>query len=345
MKRAFIFIIGLITLHTAWSQEKSFADQWTFVGIAVSEPGYHVWGSSPIWDDDGKVHLFCARWPKRYKVDRGWRSHSEIAHYIADEPEGPFRFSDVAVTGTGKDTWDKYGAHNPAIHKVGDTYVIVFIANDDHRKSYHGRNQRIGMVKSKSLFGPWEKVGQDGMILAPPANEMYWNYNSSSGVNNPALLQHSNGGFFLYFKSSDGKSSKMGLAVAEDLEGPYVQLPWKVTYNENSVEDGYAFMYRGKFCLITTDNHGMITFGGGLLWSSDDGIKFTNVEKGYHTIDNYLPAERLKDAVCYYGPEVIKFERPQILIKSGKPAYMYAPSGYHIFGGESTVSYVLKFEE
>lgn len=89
----------------------------------------------------------------------------------------------------------------------------------------------------------------------------------------------------------------------------------------------------------------MNTFGGGLIWSSDDDIKFTHVEKGYHTIDEYLPEEKLQHAVRHYGPEVLIFERPQMLLKDGEPAYLYAPSGYNIFGGESTVSYVLKFEE
>ena len=345
MKKPGFFVFLLLLAHGVLSQKKTFADHWEFVGIAVSESGYTVWGTSPIFDEKGNVHLFVARWPAELNVDPGWRSHSEVAHYVGKSPEGPFNFSDVAVTGSGKDTWDKYGAHNPTIHKVGATYVILFIANDNPVKPQHGSNQRIGMVKSNNLYGPWEKVGQDGMILAPPSNEKYWNYKSQNGVNNPAFLQHPSGGFFLYFKSSDGEGSKMGLAISEELEGPYVQLPWTVTYNERSVEDGYAFIYNGKFCLLTTDNHGMITFGGGLLWKSDDGMKFTNLEKGYHTIDDYLPASELKNAKRYYGPDVLKFERPQILMKDGKPAYLYAPSGHHIFGGSSTVSYVLKFME
>ena len=57
--------------------------------------------------EDGTVHLFVARWPCELKVDPGWRSHSEIAHYVGETPEGPFKFSDVAITGTGKDTWDQ----------------------------------------------------------------------------------------------------------------------------------------------------------------------------------------------------------------------------------------------
>ena len=345
MRKLALLFVMLLCSSVVWSQKKSFADHWKFVGIAVEEPGYTVWGTSPIFDADEKVHLFVARWPAELKVDPGWRSHSEIAHYVGESPEGPFIFSDVAVTGSGKDTWDKFGAHNPAVHKVGDTYVILYIANNNPEKPHHGSNQRIGMITSKSLYGPWKKAGKDGMILAPPSNNQYWNHRSRSGVNNPALLQHPEGGFFLYFKSNDGKSSKMGLAVAEELTGPYVQLPWKVTYNEQSVEDGYAFIYNGEFCLLTTDNHGMITFGGGLLWSSDDGITFTSVEKGYHTINDYLPANKITNAKHHYGPEVLKFERPQILMKNGKPAYLYAPSGYNIFGGESTVSYVLRFEE
>ena len=44
----------------------------------------------------------------------------------------------------------------------------------------------------------------------------------------------------------------------------------------------------------------------------------------------------------FYGPDDIKFERPQILLIAGKPVYMYTPSGHNIFGGDATVSYVLK---
>src|SRR3546814_1838263 len=51
---------------------------------------------SPVIDDEGKVHLFVARWPGR-TVEPGWRSDSEIAHYVGDRPEGPFTFSDVAI--------------------------------------------------------------------------------------------------------------------------------------------------------------------------------------------------------------------------------------------------------
>ena len=135
---AILFFPFVILASDSDSKEKAtFADQWEFIGIAVEEPGYTIWGTSPILGNDEKTHLFVARWPAELKVDPGWRSHSEIAHYIGETPDGPFEFSGLAVTGSGKDTWDKYGAHNPAIHKVGDKYVLLYIGNDNPEQPPH----------------------------------------------------------------------------------------------------------------------------------------------------------------------------------------------------------------
>jgi len=349
------------------TQEKStFADHWEFVGPAIEEPGYTIWGTSPITGPEGKTHLFVARWPGELKVDPGWRSHSEIAHYIGDSPEGPFLFSDVALTGSGKDTWDKFGAHNPlivkiegqkdkskqdktgtsdpAMHKAEGYYSLLYIGNDNPNQPPHPSNQCIGMAVSENLYGPWERVGKDGKILAPPDNPRYWNYKAGNGVNNPAFLQHPEGGYFLYFKS---KGAKMGLAIAEKPEGPYVQLPFPVTQNNLTVEDGYAFIYKGKICLLTTDNHGLILAGGGILWSSDNGIHFDQIEQGFKRAGDYIDIDMAK-ITTHYGPKnrtYVKFERPQILLINGKPKYMYVPSGRNIYGGDCTISYILKFVE
>ncbi len=272
------------------------------------------------------------------RVDPGWRSHSEIAHYIADKPEGPFTFSDVALTGTGKDTWDKFGAHNPTIHKIGDKYYLFYIGNNNPERPAHPSNQCIGLAVSENLNGPWKRVGENGLILSPPQNPDYWNYKPTNGVNNPAFLQHPDGGYFLYFKSQDGK---MGVAISENPEGPYVQLPLPVTRNNQAVEDGYVFVMDGEICLLTTDNHGLIEKGGGILWRSDDGIHFAEKEQGYFPFTKYISEKHTQIATQIYG-SMIKLERPQVLILDSKPAYLYAPSGFNIYGGESTVSYILK---
>lgn len=139
----------------------------------------------------------------------------------------------------------------------------------------------------------------------------------------------------------------MGLAVAENVEGPYVQLPFPVATNESNIEDGYAFMYQGKFGLLTTDNHGILEEGGGLLWLSDDGISFKEYEKGFHRANAYIPFDQSK-VVVHYRPKdrpYAKFERPQLLLVDGAPKYLYLPSGTNVFGGGYTVSYILKYKE
>ncbi|MGM0376688.1 MAG: hypothetical protein ACQEQ0_07930 [Bacteroidota bacterium] len=91
---------------------------------------------------------------------------------------------------------------------------------------------------------------------------------------------------------------------------------------------------------------GIIKSGGGILWTSDDGIHFNTFEKGFHRINHYTDIE-MKQVAVHYGPKdqpYAKFERPQILLNEGKPDYMYVPSGTNIYGGDCTVSYILKFK-
>ena len=337
-KSVFVLAILLIVSGNLFAQIP-FADQFKFIGIAISDPGYHVWCTSPVWGDDGKVHLFASRWPKQYNVDPGWRSHSEVAHYVGDSPKGPFTFSDVALKGTGQGTWDKFGIHNPQIQKVGDQYILMYIANDNPDQPPHPGNQRIGMATSKSPYGPWTKANGGKPILAPPVNPEYWNYKAKNGVVNPALLVYK-GAYYLYFKSAN---AKMGLAISESLGGPYVQLPFSVTENDKTIEDGYAFVFEGDICLLTTDNHGTLKKGGGLLWRSKDGIHFDKYEAGFNLVNEY-PGANIQNPVWYYGDKTrIKFERPQLLLKDGKVQYLYVASGCNIYGGGSTVSYVMEY--
>lgn len=138
----------------------------------------------------------------------------------------------------------------------------------------------------------------------------------------------------------------MGVAIAEKITGPYVQFPAPVTANYKRIEDGYAFMYENKICMLTTDNDGILKKGGGLLWKSEDGINFNSYEPGFKLINEYIADNSLMKPVWFYGAnDLMKFERPQILMIEGKAAWLYVTSGCNIFGGDSTVSYVLKCKQ
>ncbi|MCK4872938.1 MAG: alpha-L-fucosidase [Phycisphaerales bacterium] len=322
----------------------SFADRLEWVGLAVHSPGYHVWGTSPVISDDGKVHLFVARWPNNGPFDRGWRHDSEIAHYVGTSPEGPFTFSDVTLKGTGEDTWDRYAPSNPLIKRIDGKYVLLYIANPvgvTKGMGAHPRTQRIGMAIAESPEGPWEKVGGDGLVLRPSDDPEHWTANASNGVVNPAFLKAPDGRYFLYYKSA---GARMGVAIAEHLEGPYVHQQESVTKNELPIEDGYAFQWQGRIHLLTTDNHGLIERGGGILWSSEDGLVFTRREKGFHLVQDYLPKGYPLKPRRYYGQQR-KFERPQVLMIDGDPAYLYLPTGTQLDGLSGTTSYILRFTD
>ena len=251
MKKIILFLLGyILILNTCLAQQKETA-KFSFIaknlkwkGISVQDDNYSIWGCAPVQSEDGKTHLFVARWPEK-NVDPAWRKSSEIAHYVSDSPEGPFKFSDVAVKGTGTDTWDKYAPHNPEIKKVGNQYVLLYIANTDYHQPPHPANQSIGMAIADSPYGPWKKVGKDGMIL--DANTPgTWCYRSRNGVVNPAFLAV-NGKYYLYFKARGKEGLRYGLAVADQLEGPYKILNRPITDNKATLEDATAFYYKNTF--------------------------------------------------------------------------------------------------
>lgn len=343
------FALLLVSIQMGRSQDHNPSPKLSFIaqnlewkGIAIQDDDYTIWGCAPIQGEDGKIHLYAARWPEK-NVDPAWRKSSEIAHYVADRPEGPFTFSDVAIKGTGEDTWDKYAPHNPEIKKVGDRYVLLYIGNTDYHQPPHPSNQSIGMAIADSPYGPWKKVGRDGQILN--ANDpTKWNYQSRNGAVNPAFLPY-NEKFYLYFKSTGKSGLQYGLAIADKLEGPYVITDRPVTANNGTLEDGTVFYYEDRIYLLTTDNHGHNTGirGGGTLWKSTDGVTFDikDAAIGYDRIPAYYPDYDPDTVVKIYGPDP-KLERPKILMLDGRPAYLYAPGGWNVFGGDRTVCHVLK---
>lgn len=342
-----ILALGYIAQETpaavspSQQSETSPADRWELLGPVLTKPGWHLWGASPIEDEKGRIHLFVARWPVAVGWEPGWRKYSQIARYVADRPEGPFRFAGIALQGDGAG-WDAVGMHNPCIRKAQGRYVLFHIANSwEGGRAKHGPNQRIGLRVSQSLEGPWHKLANDGLALAPAA----WCEGSGCGVNNPAFIEAPDGRLLLYFKSKPGSTGhvRMGLATAETLKGPWTIQDEPITSNERIIEDGTAFLWNEKICLLTTDNHGIIERGGGLLWTSNDGHHFDSKPiHGFHPLRVYLKSPVPAEAKFHYGRET-KFERPQILIRAGRPAYLYAPSGTALHGEDGTSVHLLRY--
>ena len=75
---------SLLKTESLSIKDKSFF----FLYVKEEDNTYYVWCCAPIIDEKNKVHVFYSRWEKKYEM-KGWLGHCEIAHAVADQPEGP----------------------------------------------------------------------------------------------------------------------------------------------------------------------------------------------------------------------------------------------------------------
>jgi len=137
--------------------ESELCDRLVYRGRILKHPDHYVWGCSPIYGPDGRVHVFYSRWPK----ESGWKGYildSEIAHAVADSPEVPYAHADEPVVLDGRpgdSAWDSYSIHNPEVHRIGDRYALLYYGS-----SVYNRNEilgKIGLAFADSLDGSWER--------------------------------------------------------------------------------------------------------------------------------------------------------------------------------------------
>ncbi len=318
--------------------KRNWAERLEYVGLVIEDDDYHIWGSSPIWGDDGKVHIFSARMPVKSGF-KYWYATSEIAHYVADKPEGPFTLVEVLLKPGESEpgSWDAGAQHNPTITKIDDLFVLTYHSNQATLKDRARKSHAIGMMTAKSLNGPWKKLG---MVLAPPTDASIWSHQHAGGIDNPALIKRSDGKYYLYyrakFKGLKGDNT-YGVAIADKLEGPYKHHPTRVINNPRYVEDPYVFEHNDTVYMLVTDNYK----SRGLLLTSQDGLhfEFTEAVPGFGKMADYISPELVKASPNYRGP---KFERPQLLMKDGVPTHLYAPGGVNIHGGKGSCCYLFK---
>ncbi len=59
------------------------------IGRIIEEDDYNVWGCSPIYDEQGNIHVYYARWKACYNR-LGWVAACEVCHAVAEHVEGPY---------------------------------------------------------------------------------------------------------------------------------------------------------------------------------------------------------------------------------------------------------------
>jgi len=296
--------------------------------------GWWNWCMAPIYDEQGKLHVFNSSIPK----NGSWFNNSKIVHFVADSPEGPYTVIDTTFAS------DTATYHNPQISKVGDTYVLVYLTKGhSHPRLY----QSIGIATSKSLYGPWTESPNNPIIK--PSNIP--GSPNAIHASNPTFLVDKDGKYRIYYKSISDRQPPcrtISLATADNLNGPWVNHPDNplISYEDLKIdiEDPYAFYYKGSYYMIVEDRMGVrdalegnpiplneIKKGGnrpGLIYKSIDGINWDRPEIGYQTNS------------FYFNEELSRTERPHILWKDGKPEYLFLANH-----GSNEAGFFLKIEK
>jgi hypothetical protein len=195
----------------------------------ITDPGYHVWCSAPTQTTDGKCHLYYSRWLTKDFFAPGWAIHSEICYAVADKPEGPFKFVNVALPARGPSFWDGTTTHNPDILQKDGKFYLFYMGNTgDGKYITHRNNQRVGVAIANNPEGPWTRFDKPIIDVSPDDNAF-----DSLCVTNPAAAVRPDGGILLIYKAVTKSPGKP--------EGPYVKTPGHIFEATN--DGGNTWMF------------------------------------------------------------------------------------------------------
>jgi hypothetical protein len=302
-------------------------------GFAMDD--FWVWCGSVIRGPDGKFHMFASCWPKSLPFFEGYLLRSQIVRALADTPEGPYAFQEVVLGPRGNQYWDGLITHNPTIHFWNGIYYLFYIGSrfsgsppKDHdpipghtpQASESWLNIRIGVAKSTSLTGPWERMEEP--LLLPRKDK--WD---AQVTTNPAPVIHPDGRVLMVYRSGyEGSGTLLGVAGADRPEGPYRRLVEDpiLLFNETDqrAEDPFIWWADDHYEMLMKDMKGGLTGEkhAGTHATSPDGLHWTisNPPKAYSRTVRWSDG-RITNQGC--------LERPQLLIQNGTPTHLFAATG------------------
>ncbi|BDZ41937.1 glycosyhydrolase [Paraoerskovia sediminicola] len=236
---------------------------------------YHVWYTRSTGVTDG----FGTGDPMAKVFPWDW---SEVWH--ATSTDGATWVEQGRALGKGEDgSYDDRSVFTPEVLEHDGAFYLVYqvIASPYLLRSF----ESIAIAKASSPDGPWEKSAapilepqKDGEWLGGGDNRLavvsQGSFDSHK-VHDPILVPYQ-GKFFLYYKgeqmgegfAAGGRTTRWGVAIADDIQGPYVRSPLNPV--TNSGHETCVWRYDGGIAaMLTTDGPERNT-----LQFAPDGLNF-----------------------------------------------------------------------
>lgn len=226
-----------------------------------SSENYYTWCNSAIKGEDGKYHLFYARWShgKRALDDdslnyifdgfKGWLKYSEIAYAISDNLYGPYKHVKTIIKGDGDtNRWDRYTMHNPQIRQFKGKYYLYYISNsfDPHYTLKNASpdwlhwlkyncTQKIGVLVANNMQ---EMVAGQFKRIETPLMQVD-NARTFEVTTNPSVCEGPDGTYYMIFKSRKPNVGNMThwIATSNQPDKPFTIQGEVFTSEEMACED------------------------------------------------------------------------------------------------------------
>ncbi len=290
---------------------------------------FYIWGGSMVRDSAGKCHLLYSRWPRKLKHG-AWVTHSEIAHAVSDNPLGPFKHKDVALSERGREFWDGLCTHNPTVHQFDGKFYLYYMGNTGDRKPTrnlnwtHRNNQRIGVAVADHPNGPWKRFDK-------PLIDVGLNRDAPDALmtSNPSICRRPDGSYLLIYKAVGLKREKpfggpvVHLAATCDSPlGPFKKHPkplFTVPGVNFSAEDPFIWSQDERVWAIVNDHHGAFN-GLGVdsltLFTSKNGLD-------WQVASNPVVTNRIINWEDGRVQRLNRLERPQLWTENGVPTVLF----------------------
>ena len=143
--------------------------------------------------------------------------------WCATSPDGHVWTEQGEAVARGKQgSWDGQSAFTPNIMVANGRYWLFYTGVSVYPKKRKGPDSKIGAAVADSPDGPWKKLATNPLLT----NSRDPNQFDSHLVDDSCLIVR-DGKYWLYYKGRQrGKSpqqTKMGLAIADQPEGPYTK--------------------------------------------------------------------------------------------------------------------------
>jgi len=199
------------------------------------DPDYYIWCLTALRWKDGKIHVYYSRWPKA-KGFGGWLTDCEIAHAVADRPEGPFKTTGTVIASRHLDGWDIVNAHNPSVCVAEGKIYLYYISNKlrgdftaTHEQPYPSdawlKNNLSDIVRNRQCIGVASADNPLGPFVRAPEPVVEPQKQFKNIAVNPAVL-YRNGTFVMIAKGDDSRRNGTFriqlVGHAKKAEGPFL---------------------------------------------------------------------------------------------------------------------------